>query len=61
MNGSIRLHEKLVLIEQIPLFNPLSPEEKDKIASSSAIVEFKKGDIVYHQGDAPDAFYGRRD
>ena len=57
MDGTLRSQEKLTIIDQIPLFASLSISDKKIIAGSSLIVEYKKGDIVYREGDSPDSFY----
>jgi len=44
-------------IKQIPIFRKLNWFEVRKVAAKAAIVEYKKGDIVYREGDPPDAFY----
>jgi len=44
-------------IESLPLFADLSSPEKQFIASKSQVVEFKKGEIIYKEGDSPDFFY----
>lgn len=43
--------------ESIPLFSSLTPDEKNLIEQNSRLVGFKRGDIVYREGVAPDAFY----
>jgi len=48
---------KLYFISQMPLFSDLSWSEKRTIASRAYAVEYKKGEIVYQKGDAPDALY----
>lgn len=45
------------LLESIPLFSSLTPEEQSLIDQHSRLVGFKRGDIVYQEGTAPDAFY----
>ncbi len=45
------------VLEPIPLFSSLSPEERTLIEQSSRLVGFKRGDIVYAEGVAADAFY----
>jgi len=44
-------------VRQIPVFSKLSWLQIRKIARSSQIVEYKKGDIIRRQGDPADAFY----
>lgn len=45
------------MLDPIPLFSSLSPEEQNLIQQHSRLVGFKRGDIVYEEGTAPDAFY----
>lgn len=56
MGDTALLEEKLFIINQIPLFANLSQKDKEVIARSSAIVEYKKDDIVYKEGDPADGF-----
>lgn len=57
MESTLRFQEKLTIIDQTPLFSSLSPDDKKFIASSSTLIEYKKGDCVYKEGSSPDAFY----
>lgn len=45
------------LLDPIPLFSSLSPDEQNLIQQHSRIVGFKRGDIVYEEGTSADAFY----
>ena len=45
------------LLDPIPLFSSLAPEEQALIEQHSRLVGFKRGDIVYEEGAAPDAFH----
>jgi NTE family protein len=45
------------LSEPISLFSSLAPEEQALIEQHSRLVGFKRGDLVYEEGAAPDAFY----
>jgi len=45
------------LLDPIPLFSSLAPEEQVLIEQHSRLVGFKRGDIVYEEGAVPDAFY----
>ncbi len=45
------------LLDPIPLFSSLTQEEQARIEQQSRLVGFKRGDIVYEEGAAPDAFY----
>lgn len=44
-------------LRKIPLFKSLSASELAIISQKGRINEFKKGDIIYRQGDKADAFY----
>ena len=50
-------HEKLYIVERIPLFASLSRKDRLAIARASIVIEYKKGDVVYRQGDIADALY----
>ncbi len=45
------------LLQQIPLFASLSDSQLDFIGGLSRVVEHEKDEIIYTQGDPPDAFY----
>lgn len=49
--------EKNLLLEEIPLFANLTPEEHNIIREKASIIECKKEEIVYEEGSAPCAFY----
>lgn len=57
MNNLFRIQEKIFVIDRFPLFAGLSPEDKDFIARSGELVEYKKDAIIYKEGDDPDALY----
>ncbi len=57
MEHILRGQEKLSILNQIPLFSNLSRSHKKLIAGSILLVEYKKGDLVYGEGEPPDAFY----
>ncbi len=57
MSDDPRLQDKLFIIDQLPIFSGLSSREKRIIAASSVLAEYKKGQIIYRQGDESDAFY----
>jgi CRP-like cAMP-binding protein len=44
-------------IPDIPLFSGLSPSEVRFIEKRIRLVEYKKGEVVYEQGNNPDGFY----
>jgi len=45
------------LLDTIPLFSSLTPDEQSLIEQHSRLVGFKRGDIVYEEGSVPDAFH----
>lgn len=49
--------DKHFILNYAPLFSKLSDFEKILIIQKSKVVEYKKGDAVYRQGDPPGAFY----
>lgn len=49
--------DKTALIKKIPLFSELPHATHQLIADRSSITEYKKDEIVYREGDPPDAFY----
>jgi len=53
----LRTQEKLLILGQIPLFADLSAPDKKLIADSSLIIEYKNNEIIYKEGDGPDALY----
>ncbi|MDP2912908.1 MAG: patatin-like phospholipase family protein [Candidatus Omnitrophota bacterium] len=53
----MRLREKLLIVEELPLFVGLLDNDKRTVAGVSSIVEYKKGEIVYREGDPAGAFY----
>lgn len=46
------------LLRQISLFANLTDIQLDFISVRSRLVEYEKGELIYRQGDPPDAFYG---
>jgi predicted acylesterase/phospholipase RssA len=57
MKKTLRLQDKLLIIDQLSVFNDLSAREKLLVAANSVLVEYKKGDLIYAQGSAASAFY----
>jgi len=51
------LIDKNSILQEIPLFAPLSEEERELIKQRSAFLEHKKGEIIYQEGAPVDAFY----
>jgi len=50
-------HKKVSIISEFPLFANLPLKAKELIARSSILAEYRKDEIVYREGDPPDAFY----
>jgi len=44
-------------LEDIPIFSSLSQAEQRLIEKKARLLEYKKGDVVYEEGTASDAFY----
>lgn len=44
-------------LTEIPVFSSLNPSEQRLIEKKARLVEFKKGDLIYHEGTPSDAFY----
>lgn len=55
VNEHIGSHKACVSL--VPIFNHLSEEQMDEIMQAVQGVSFKKGEIVYHAGDASDSLY----
>ncbi|MDD5731198.1 MAG: patatin-like phospholipase family protein [Candidatus Omnitrophica bacterium] len=48
---------KLAILKEIPLFAELSRDEFKLIEEKSRVIEYKKGEVIYKQGQPPSAFY----
>lgn len=57
MTPALKAIDKATLIRQIPLFSELSRAAQKLIEDNSYIVEYKRDQIVYREGEPPDAFY----
>ena len=53
----MELINKDSICQEIPLFAGLTGQELDLIKEKSSFLEYKKGQIIYHEGSPPDAFY----
>jgi NTE family protein len=49
--------DKPFLIRQTSIFSDLPPYEIEFISKRCEFFEYKKGEIIYNEGDKPDAFY----
>ena len=52
-----RPQDKVVILRRVPVFASCSEEQLHFIADRTRLVEYKKGEHVYREGDAADAFY----
>lgn len=52
-----RPQDKIEILKRISLFASCAVEELQLIAERSRLVEYKKGEAVYHEGERADAFY----
>lgn len=48
---------KQLILGEIPLFGDLSAKEIQLLLERSSFVSYKKGQVIYHEGDPADAFY----
>jgi len=48
---------KDLVLEEIPLFSGLSPQERDLVKEKAGIADFKKGAVIYEEGSPADSFY----
>jgi len=53
----MRLINKDLILQEIPLFYGLSAIERNIIKSRAEIVEYKKGETIYDEGSLPSALY----
>lgn len=54
---SSRPQDKVLILKRIPIFTSCTPEQLQLVADRTRLVEYKKGEHVYKQGDVADAFY----
>lgn len=52
-----RPQDKVVILKRVPVFTSCTEEQLHLIADRTRLVEYKKGEYVYRQGDTADAFY----
>ncbi len=52
-----RPQDKVIILRRVPVFSSCSEEQLHLIADRTRLVEYKKGECVYRQGDQADAFY----
>ncbi len=49
--------DKIQILKRIPLFSNLKETDLRFLASESRLIEFKRGDFIYREGDPADCFY----
>jgi len=49
--------EKDLILQEIPLFTNLTRKERALLLQRCEVIEYRKGEAIYQQGSAPDAFY----
>ena len=49
--------DKFLIVSNQPLFQGLSPKEKTVVANRIQVVEYRKGDLIYKEGQKKDFFY----
>ncbi|MBI3331130.1 MAG: cyclic nucleotide-binding domain-containing protein [Candidatus Omnitrophica bacterium] len=52
-----RPQDKVIILKRVPVFASCSDEQLHFIADRTRLVEYKKGEIVYREGEAAEAFY----
>lgn len=50
-------HDKVVMLKRIPLFASCTEPQLQLIADRTRLVEYKKGESIYREGDPADSFY----
>ena len=53
----MNLINKDLVVKEIPLFSNLSLRQREIIRLRSTIVDYKKGEIIYHEGSEPSGLY----
>ena len=52
-----RPQDKVVILRRVPVFASCTEDQLHLIADRTRLVEYKKGELVYQEGDPADAFY----
>ena len=52
-----RPQDKVVILRRVPVFASCTEEQLHLIADRTRLVEYKKGESIYREGDPADAFY----
>ncbi|MBI4342636.1 MAG: cyclic nucleotide-binding domain-containing protein [Candidatus Omnitrophica bacterium] len=54
---SSRPQDKLLILRRVPVFTACSDEQLHFIADRTRLVEYKKGEIIYREGERAEGFY----
>ncbi|MGA8261319.1 MAG: cyclic nucleotide-binding domain-containing protein [Arenicellales bacterium] len=57
LDENMDLNSRLDLLARIPLFSEISAPHRELLASSSKVLTFESGEILFHQGDVGDTVY----
>ncbi|MDP3721902.1 MAG: cyclic nucleotide-binding domain-containing protein [Candidatus Omnitrophota bacterium] len=57
MVESMRPHDKVAMLKRVSVFASCTEEQLHLIADRTRLVEYKKGEVIYREGDPADAFY----
>lgn len=57
LHESPRPQDKVVILKRVPVFASCTEDQLHLIADRTRLVEYKKGEDVYQEGDVADAFY----
>ena len=52
-----RPQDKVLMLKRVPVFTSCTDEQLHLIADRTRLVEYKKGETIYKEGDAAEAFY----
>ena len=52
-----RPQDEVLILKRIPVFSTCSEDQLHFIAERTRLVEYKKGELVYREGDTANAFY----
>src|ERR1043165_8195366 len=58
MSDDSNLSDEAQSLARVPLFQRLEPHELEHLAEDVAQVNYKAGDVIFHEYDAGDALYG---
>ncbi len=52
-----RPQDKVIILKRVPVFASCTDEQLHFIADRTRLVEYKKGEVIYREGEAAEAFY----